>query len=228
MSNDPAVSGEGADDLLGRWLAHHDQPTDEGAAPPPRRTPTAARLSEAAAPRVTRPSASAALADLRDASTVDRRDGLGPVAPPSAFGVRRGIPGSAHSGPSGAPKRGADGEPAELDRPSPVGFEPIIIKSVRKKAEPKEEPEKGKEKDKEKDNKRGRFARLRARIASAPEPEAPDAAVPVALYDEPSSSSRPRSSRPRRRPSHASSSRRSPSRRPRRTRSRARPSPTRT
>jgi hypothetical protein len=163
MSNHPVEPGEGADDLLGRWLAHHEQPSDEDVAPAPRRIPTAARPSEAAAARATRPSASAALAGIHetagDAPTVNRRDGLGSVAPPSTFGVRRGLT-----------------EVAELDRPSPVGFEPVIIASVRKKSEPKEELEKGK---------RGRLARLRARVSTPAEPE-PSASEPAgSLYDEP-------------------------------------------
>jgi len=112
MSNDPEP-GAGADDLLGRWFAHHDQSAAEkaaqervqarraaaeaGHAP---RVPLAARPSEAASTRMTRPSASAALAELADepAAPVERSRG---VTPPSSFGVRRGVPGSAHSGPTG-------------------------------------------------------------------------------------------------------------------------------
>ena len=157
MSNDPVEPGVGRR-RPARTLARppRHSPAEEGATPSPRRVPIAARPSAAAAPR-TRLSASAALAELREATTVDLRDGLGPVAPPSTFGARRGQPGSAHSGPTGAPRRGADGDVAELDRPSPVGFEPIILRSVRKKSEPKkEEPEK---------DKRGRLSRLRSRVA---------------------------------------------------------------
>jgi hypothetical protein len=181
MSNDPVEPGVDADDLIGRWLAHHDNPADEGAAPSARRVPIAARPSSAAVPR-TRLSASAALAELREATTVDLRDGLGPVVAPSTFGARRGQPGSAHSGPTGAPRRGADGDVAELDRPSPLGFEPVLLRSVRKKSEPKaEEPEK---------DKRGRLARLRSRVAgpveetASAEPSTVEA-PPVSLYDAP-------------------------------------------
>src|SRR5688500_17261729 len=114
MSNDPVQRAVDADDLLGRWFAHHDKAAadDDGTATPPRRVPIAARPSEAAAPRATRPSASAALAELRHAEE----------APPSTSGVRRGLPGSAHSGPTGGARRAPEGEVAELDRPSPVGF----------------------------------------------------------------------------------------------------------
>ena len=165
MSNDPVEPGVDADDLLGRWLAHHDQPGEEGAVSSPRRVPIAARPSAAAVPR-TRLSASAALAELREATTVDLRDGLGPVAPPSTFGASR---------------RGASGDVAELDRPSTVGFEPVLLRSVRKKSEPKEEPEK---------DKRGRISRLRSRVAGpAEEVESPEPTSvetpPVSLYDAP-------------------------------------------
>ena len=77
------------------------------------------------------------------------------MAPPSSFGVKRGLPGSVHSGPSGEPDRNFDRGVPELDRQSPVGFEPIIIGSVRKK---KEQPEPEKEKV-------GRLKRLRSRVA---------------------------------------------------------------
>ena len=66
MSNHPAEPGEGADDLIGRWLAHHVKPSDEGETPPPRRVPSAARLSEAVSP-VVRPSASETLSGPREA-----------------------------------------------------------------------------------------------------------------------------------------------------------------
>ena len=145
MSNDPVESGDGADDLLGRWLAHHDKPEDDEATPPSRRVPTAARPSAAAVPQ-TRLSASAVLAGLHVEPVVDKRDGLGPVATPSDF-----------------------------------GFEPVILRSVRKKSEPKEEPEK---------DKRGRLSRLRSRVAGpledAEESHDPAIDVPVvSLYDEP-------------------------------------------
>lgn len=166
MSDHPAEPGEGADDLIGRWLAHHEKPSDDGDTPRPRRVPSAARPSEAATP-MSRPSASAALAGAREAA-VDKRDGLGPVAPPSAFGVKRGLPGSAHSGPSGTPRRAGDGEVAELDRESPAGFEPVILRSVRKKSEPKDEPDK---------DKLGRLKRLRARVAGPLEEDGSDAST---------------------------------------------------
>ncbi|MBJ7358282.1 hypothetical protein, partial [Nocardioides sp.] len=80
MSNDPVQPGTGADDLLGRWFAHHERaedkspaarepasPDDGGTSDAPRHVPLAARPSEAAAPRLTRPSASAVLAELRAA-----------------------------------------------------------------------------------------------------------------------------------------------------------------
>ena len=125
MSDDPAQPGEGADDLFGRWLAHREKPSEDGEAPRPLRVPAPRAL------RGRRPvSPSARIRSPRrtcKAPTVDKRDGLGPVMPPSAFGVKRGLPGSAHSGPSGAPRRGPDSEIAELDRPSPLGFEPVIL-----------------------------------------------------------------------------------------------------
>jgi len=182
MSHDPVAPGDGANDLLGRWLAHHDNPAaqdDDAATARPRRVPLAARPSEAAAQRVTRPSAAAALAELRAEPTVDGHDGLGGVTPPSTFGVRRGVPGSAHSGPTGAlGRRIATSEVAELDRPSPVGFEPVILRSVRKKSEPKEEPEKK--------DKGGRLSRLRSRVAGpVEEPTPPEESPAVALRAEP-------------------------------------------
>jgi hypothetical protein len=181
MSHDPVAPGDGADDLLGRWLAHHDNPADGDAtnAARPQRVPLAARPSEAAAQRLTRPSAAAVLAELRAEPPVDGHDGLGGATPPSAFGVRRGVPGSAPSGPTGAlGRRIATSDVAELDRPSPVGFEPVILRSVRKKAEPKAEPEK-KEKG-------GRLSRLRSRVAGPVEDPAPQEETPaVALRAEP-------------------------------------------
>jgi hypothetical protein len=175
MSDHPAESGEGADDLFGRWLAHHEKPSDDGEKPRPRRIPSAARPSEQAAP-VTRPPASVARAEV-EAGTVDHRDGLGPVARPSSFGVRRGLPGTAHSGPSGPPQK-RDGEVAELDRQSPVGFEPVIIGSVRKK----------KDKDSsEPEEKTNRLKRLRSRVGQSSEDPAPAPTTAPAggLYDEP-------------------------------------------
>jgi hypothetical protein len=181
MSHDPVAPGDGANDLLGRWLAHHDNTVvdDDATAARPHRAPIAARPSEAAAQRLTRPSAAAALAELRAEPPVDGQGGLGGVTAPSTFGVRRGVPGSANSGPTGAlGRRIATSEVAELDRPSPVGFEPVILRSVRKKSEPKEEPEK-KERG-------GRLSRLRSRVAGPVEEAAPQEESPaVALRAEP-------------------------------------------
>jgi hypothetical protein len=181
MSHDPVAPGDGADDLLGRWLAHHDNTVvdDDASAGRPAQVPIRARPSEAAAQRLTRPSAATALAELRAEPPVDEQRGPGGVTPPSTFGVRRGLPGSADSGPTGAlGRRIATSEVAELDRPSPVGFEPVILRSVRKKTEPKEEPEKK--------DRGGRLSRLRSRVAGPVEEAAPPEESPaVALRAEP-------------------------------------------
>jgi hypothetical protein len=86
----------------------------------------------------------------------------------------RGLPGSAHSGPGGGPDRHYDRGVAELDRESPLGFEPIIIGSVRKK---NEQPEPDKEKG-------GRLKRLRSKVSTHDEDEAVHDAV---VHEEPTS-----------------------------------------
>ena len=175
MSNDPVEPGVGADDLLGRWLAHHDKPAEEGAAPAPRRVPIAARPSAAAAPR-TRLSASAALAELAGnpwtcATGWARRRAVDlrrQAAARLATAGRRG------TGTERRASRSSTG-------PRRSGSSRSSSRSVRKKSEPKEEPEK---------DKRGRLSRLRSRVAGpAEDEEAPESpaveAPPVSLHDAP-------------------------------------------
>ncbi|WP_372736862.1 hypothetical protein, partial [Nocardioides sp.] len=143
MSKDPAQPGEGADDLFGRWLAHREKPGTPKSPSPERADAAVPSADKAAAPRtgasttppLSTPAPPTPQARATGSSTVDRRDGLGPVVAPSSFGVRRGLPGSAFSGPMGTPARN-DGV-AELDRPSPIGFEPIVIASLRNKEKDK-------------------------------------------------------------------------------------------
>jgi hypothetical protein len=124
-------------DLFGRWLAHHeqqvtDEPSDEagpdGAGTDP--APPAPRRS----PRAAVPSSA-----LANDPVIGRR-----VAPPSDFGGRR--PATHGSGTASAP-----------DREPPPGWEPIVMRSARKKTEtPLDRP--------------GRLARLKARLIDPAEP----------------------------------------------------------
>lgn len=183
MTNHPVEPGGDAGDLLGRWLAHHDTPADQDAPPQvhpqvPRRVPSAARPSEAAAAaRATRPSAAAVLAELRATSAPVPDERPRDVAPASAPGRRR-LPGSARIGPggNGTGKRRATttSDPVEPDRPSTADFEPVILRSVRSKAESKDDEDRGS---------RGPLSRLRARVGGTsdpePEPEPAPAGDPV-------------------------------------------------
>jgi hypothetical protein len=182
MSKDPAPPGDGAEELFGRWLANRESPKrDEVAKPrrPPARPDSGPESAVPPAPPPVAPPAPAVAPPTARAETgqpVDRRDGLGPVVPPSSFGTKRGLPGTLHSGPSGPPRRDSDSY-TDMTRPSPVGFEPVVIASVRKKSDPK----------KDKSDAQGRLARLRSRVTGPPPGETPPAAddAPAITASEP-------------------------------------------
>ncbi len=145
---DPHRQEASSDDLFGRWLAHHDeQRTAEQDEP----TEVAEGSPETEpAPNVPRRLPAAAVAS----AAVARDPMIGSrLAAPSTFGVRRPA--------ANAPQR--SGAAAEPDRESPTGWEPIVLRSTRKKTEQAE----AKPVDR-----RGRLQRLKARLVDAPPAEA--------------------------------------------------------
>jgi hypothetical protein len=144
MAADPQAPDAQSDDLFGRWLAHHEQQSNDGDTsgqdvtdhdPPPRlsrRMPAAAIASSA----------------VESDPMIGRR-----LQPPSNFGVR--------STPANAPSRsGSPGELPDIEMPS--GWEPIVMASARRKADPRP-PRRPKEQT-------SRLQRLKARFVDPKDP----------------------------------------------------------
>ena len=156
MAADPQPQDAQSNDLFGRWLAHHEQQSPDGDVtgsaqgatdhnPPPRES---RRM----------PAAAVASSAVESDPMIGNR-----LQAPSTFGVRR---------PAANAQPGSGS--SERDRDSPTGWEPIVMRSVRKKADqpdpastpkPEEQP--------------SRFKRLKNRFVdpkqSAAAPEAPPA-----------------------------------------------------
>ena len=119
MAADPQRQDASSNDLFGRWLAHHnEQQSDQG--------DTAASAEDntetAPAQRTSRRLPTAAVAS----SAVERDPMIGGrIAPPSTFGVRKSA--------ANAPQKSGPG--SDLDREAPPGWEPIVMRSIRKKTE---------------------------------------------------------------------------------------------
>ena len=111
----PPEPAEQADDLFGRWLAHHEKETEETGDAESRhgvrRAPPAAKKARSHAA----------------AAAVRRR---AEVVPPSNFGAPRRPPAAARAHEDDAVN--------ELDRVTPHGFEPVLTRSMRKRTEAKE------------------------------------------------------------------------------------------
>jgi hypothetical protein len=164
MAADPQPEDAQSDDLFGRWLAHHEQQSNDGettgsvqGTTDPTTDPTADQATGQATGQASPPRASRRLPAAAVASSAVERDPLigNRLAPPSNFGVRR----SAGTTAEGSP------EP-------PSGWEPIVMASARKKAEKAETRPTGPEPA-------GRLHRLKSRFVDPKEstPE-PDAAAP--------------------------------------------------
>src|SRR4051794_5899004 len=138
-------------DLLGRWLAHHEE---QGPDEPPHEDSSEA-VSHAeptkAPPPAPRAQGSRKLpAALVASSAVEGDPVIGArLEAPSTFGARR------------AATHGANAALAEGDREPPPGWEPIVMRSARKKAE----SQKGSASERP-----GRLARLKARLVDPLEP----------------------------------------------------------
>jgi hypothetical protein len=116
---DANPADEPADDLFGRWLAHRER-SDDAQEPSPAGTVPAAVPTRASTATAAPPAPAVA------ATTFD-------LEPPSTFGAPRRAPVSRGSG--------GEADVPELDRVAPAGFEPVLLRSVRKKAEAKESEE---------------------------------------------------------------------------------------
>ncbi len=143
MAADPQPQDAPSNDLFGRWLAHHEQqatdPSDPGGE---------SEDSLDIAPARTRLPAAAVAS-----SAVERDPMIGSrIAPPSNFGVRR------------TPGGGSTGAMAEPDRSTPTGWEPIVMRSARKKAEEAEA------RHAPKAERPSRLQRLRSRLVDTTEP----------------------------------------------------------
>ena len=147
MAADSQRQEASSNDLFGRWLAHHheqqsselDDQTEPTEATP--ETPAASRSSRRM------PAAAVASAALERDPLIGSR-----IAAPSTFGVRKPA--------ANAPKSGTDAD-------APPGWEPIVMRSIRKKTEQAEAKQTAKPADT-----RSRLQRLKARLVDAPEPEA--------------------------------------------------------
>ncbi len=151
MAADPQRQDASSNDLFGRWLAHHEQQATEQGEP--------GGLDDITADSSPPPRASRRLPTAAVASSALERDPLigSRVAPPSTFGARR---------PS-AKASEQSGSSSELDREPPPGWEPIVMRSIRKKAEQAEAKQVPKQVDR-----RSRLQRLKARLVDPAEPEA--------------------------------------------------------
>jgi hypothetical protein len=150
MAADPQRQEASSNDLFGRWLAHHEQQvTEQG---------ESAGVDDITSDSSPPPRASRRLPAAAVASSALERDPLigSRIAPPSTFGARR---------PSAkAPEH--SGSTNELDREPPPGWEPIVMRSIRKKTEQAEA------KHVPKPDTRSRLQRLKARLVDPTEPEA--------------------------------------------------------
>ena len=138
MAADPQRQEAPSNDLFGRWLAHHheQQTAEQGDHAAPVDTP------ETAPAQRRMPAAAVA------SSAVERDPLIGSrIVAPSTFGVRRS----------------ASGPVNELDREPPAGWEPIVLRSVRKKTEQAEAKQVPKTVDR-----RSRLQRLKARLVDPP------------------------------------------------------------
>ena len=137
MAADTQPPDTQSNDLFGRWLAHHEARGGDEDEPTggSERTPEPAQQDDAPPRRM--PSAAVASAAVQ-------RDPLigGQIEAPSNFGARR------------SPIPGGEGTSA-------TEWEPIVMRSARKKLEEAEKPQ----------ARRGRLQRLKARIVDIPEPE---------------------------------------------------------
>ena len=163
MAADPQRQEAPSNDLFGRWLAHHNeqQTAEQG-----EQTESAEGTTESAASRTSRRLPAAAVAS----SAVERDPMIGSrIAPPSTFGVRKSA--------ANAPQQTGAGN--ELDREPPQGWEPIVMRSIRKKTEQAEAKQVPKPVDT-----RSRLQRLKARLVDPVEPEV-EVEVPQVLLTPP-------------------------------------------
>lgn len=163
MAADPQRQEAPSNDLFGRWLAHHEQQSgDQGES-----TGSSERTPEQeATPRASRRLPSAAVAS----SAVERDPLIGSrISSPSSFGTRR-------PAANALERTGSTGQP---EREQPPGWEPIVMRSVRSRAEKDEARKTPRQVERP-----GRLQRLKARLVDpAPEPveeTAADEAVPAA------------------------------------------------
>ena len=135
-----------SNDLFGRWLAHHEQQSGD-----------AGGVDDITAESSPPPRASRRLPTAAVASSAVQGDPLigSRIVPPSNFGARRQA--------ANAPQR--TGAVNELDREPPAGWEPIVMRSVRKKVEEAEAKQTPKQAER-----RGRLQRLKARLVDPVEP----------------------------------------------------------
>ena len=149
MAADPQHHEASSNDLFGRWLAHHNE---QQAGEAGEHTESAEDTSETpSSSRASRRLPAAAVAS----SAVERDPLIGSrIAPPSTFGVRKSA--------ANAPQKSGN----DLDREPPPGWEPIVMRSIRKKTEKTEAKQAPKPVDR-----RSRLQRLKARLVDAPEPE---------------------------------------------------------
>jgi hypothetical protein len=156
MAADPQPPDTHSNDLFGRWLAHHEQQSaDQGETTEGEDSPEATHAA-----RVSRRLPTAAIAS--SAVTGDPMIGSR-IVPPSAFGVRRPA--------ANAPQ--PVGPVNELDREPPPGWEPIVMRSVRKKVEQAEAKQTPKPVER-----RSRLQRLKARLVDPP-PSEPETEIPL-------------------------------------------------
>jgi hypothetical protein len=152
MAADPQRQEATSNDLFGRWLAHHTEQQTSGQG---EQTESAEGTAETETSGAQRRLPAAAVAS----SAVERDPMIGSrIAPPSTFGARRSTP--------NAPQGSGPGN--QVDRESPAGWEPIVMRSIRKKTEQPPKPV----------DTRSRLQRLKARLVDPPAPE-PEVEVPL-------------------------------------------------
>ncbi|HEX5088080.1 MAG TPA: hypothetical protein VFV89_09740 [Nocardioides sp.] len=144
MAADPQPQDAQSDDLFGRWLAHHEQQGTDGDETGSAQGTTDHNPPPRASRRM--PAAAVASSAVQNDPLIGNR-----LQAPSTFGVRR-------PSPNAQPRSGSGSN--ELNPEPPSGWEPIVVRSVRKKSEPRVNPL----------DQPSRFQRLKARFVDPKEP----------------------------------------------------------
>ena len=172
MAADPQPQDAQSDDLFGRWLAHHEQQSTDGDVTGSAQGTTDHNPPPRASRRM--PAAAVASSAVESDPMIGNR-----LQAPSTFGVRR---------PAANAQAGSGS--SERDRDSPTGWEPIVMRSVRKKADQPDPASSSKPQDQP-----SRFKRLKNRFVdpkqSAAAPEAPSAPQPALSQARPTPSPAP-------------------------------------